>query len=64
MAPLAKLQDLKCVRPPIDIPPFKVTRIWHRRWDTDQGHAWLRGIAREAGVALSAVPAHTIGKQH
>jgi DNA-binding transcriptional LysR family regulator len=53
MAPLAKLLDLKLVRPPIDIPPFKVTQIWHKRCDTDLGHNWLRNLIRETGSALN-----------
>ena len=44
LAPLGRLLNLKLVDPPIDIPPFQVTQIWHRRFDTDTGHQWLRDL--------------------
>jgi DNA-binding transcriptional LysR family regulator len=47
LEPLAKLLNMKLVRPPIDIPAFKVTQIWHKRFDTDHGHKWLRNLAWE-----------------
>lgn len=53
LEPLGKLLNLKLMRPPIDIPPFKVTQIWHKRYDTDQGHKWLRNLAKEICVALN-----------
>jgi DNA-binding transcriptional LysR family regulator len=53
LEPLGKLLDLKLMRPPIDIPPFKVTQIWHKRYDTDQGHKWLRNLAQEICAALN-----------
>jgi DNA-binding transcriptional LysR family regulator len=53
MEPLAKLLNLKLVRPPIDIQPFRVTQIWHKRCDTDQGHTWLRDLTREISAAIN-----------
>ena len=54
MEPLGRLLDLKLVPPPIEIPPFKVTQIWHKRYDTDQGHRWLRKLTQEISSALDA----------
>ena len=51
LEPLGMQLNLKLMRPPIDIPPFKVTQIWHKRYDTDQGHKWLRNLAQEVCVA-------------
>lgn len=53
LEPLGKLLNLKLMHPPLDIPPFKVTQIWHKRYDTDQGHKWLRNLAQEICVALN-----------
>ncbi len=53
LEPLGKLLNLKLTRPPIDFPPFKVTQIWHKRYDTDQGHQWLRNLTRDICAALN-----------
>jgi DNA-binding transcriptional LysR family regulator len=53
LEPLGRLLKLKLMRPPVDIPPFKVSQIWHKRFDTDQGHKWLRNLTREICVALN-----------
>jgi DNA-binding transcriptional LysR family regulator len=38
--------------PPLDLPPFAVSQVWHARSDGDAGHAWLRSqlveVTREA----------------
>lgn len=51
MAPFADLLGLQLVRPPVDIPPFRVTQVWHRRYEADPGHSWLRSIVREVNSA-------------
>ncbi|MFE4602710.1 LysR family transcriptional regulator [Kitasatospora indigofera] len=33
---------------PLELPPAPVHLSWHQRYDTDQAHAWLRGLARTA----------------
>ncbi|MFF8931349.1 LysR family transcriptional regulator [Streptomyces longwoodensis] len=33
---------------PLDLPLAPVYLSWHQRYDTDQAHRWLRGLAREA----------------
>ncbi len=52
LEPVAKLLNIKILKPPIDIPPFNVTQIWHNRHDADQGHAWLRSMVQETSLAL------------
>ncbi|WP_421874396.1 LysR family transcriptional regulator [Pararhizobium sp.] len=34
--------SLRLLRPPLDIPSFRVVQAWHARHDADEGHAWLR----------------------
>ena len=53
LEPLGKLLNLKLMRPPLDFPPFEVTQIWHKSFDTDQGHKWLRNLTREICAALN-----------
>jgi len=59
LEPLGKLLNLKLMRPPIDIPPFKVTQIWHKRYDADQGHKWIRGLTQDICIALNHMPVET-----
>nr|WP_168720863.1 LysR family transcriptional regulator [Streptomyces sp. SAT1]ANO42728.1 LysR family transcriptional regulator [Streptomyces sp. SAT1] len=33
---------------PLELPSAPVYLSWHQRYDTDQAHAWLRGLARTA----------------
>ncbi len=35
---------LRLLRPPLDIPSFRVVQAWHARHDADEGHAWLRRV--------------------
>lgn len=53
MEPLGKLLNLKLIPPPIDIPPFEVTQVWHKRHDPDRGHTWLRDLIREVSANLN-----------
>lgn len=49
-------QELRVVRPPIDIPPITLSMLWHERNHRDAGQRWLRdqiqAIARETKAAL------------
>lgn len=36
-----KLQVLPA---PLNIPPFRLTALWHERFDGDAAHTWLRGL--------------------
>lgn len=33
---------------PLDLPPLHIRQAWHRRYDADPAHAWLRDHVREA----------------
>lgn len=33
---------VRMVEPPIELPPFTLSAVWHERWQHDPGHAWLR----------------------
>ncbi len=33
---------------PVDLPPMKVSMLWHPRFDADAGHRWLRECVRHA----------------
>ncbi|WP_018565889.1 LysR family transcriptional regulator [Streptomyces sp. PsTaAH-124] len=39
---------------PLDLPSAPVYLSWHQRYDTDQAHAWLRGLARTALAGCAA----------
>ncbi len=39
---LAGELDLAIRRPPVPLTGFDLTMIWHRRYDDDSGHRWLR----------------------
>lgn len=51
--PLANELDLLVCPCPPELPSFEVTMAWHRRHDTDPGHAWLReqlrAVAKDCG---------------
>jgi DNA-binding transcriptional LysR family regulator len=47
----AKMAPLRLLTPPLDIPSYTTSMVWHERSDGDPGHAWLR----EAVVAGMAV---------
>ena len=47
MEPLAGRLGLHLAPTPIRIPPFSVVQVWHRRFDSDPGHCWLREILRD-----------------
>ena len=42
--------------PPIELPTFTISLLWHGSFDQDQGHVWLRqtlaGLAAEVGLEL------------
>lgn len=38
---------------PVSVPPVKVVLSWHRRYDDDAAHAWLRGLIRAALTAVT-----------
>ncbi len=55
LTPLAARLGLTLVEPPLALPPFRVSVMWHRRTEADPPLVWLRGvIAALAGVTPTA----------
>ena len=54
---LASLHDLAVTDPPLAIPGFTCTLVWHRRADEEPEHKWLRmelvAAAHRADKALA-----------
>ncbi|MFJ6217159.1 LysR family transcriptional regulator [Streptomyces sp. NPDC092296] len=42
---------------PVDMPPIPLHLVWHRRYDNDRAHGWLRDLAQAATRAVFAPPA-------
>jgi DNA-binding transcriptional LysR family regulator len=42
---LTQAVPLRCVTPPLDIPPLRFSQIWRRERDDDEAHRWLRGVS-------------------
>jgi DNA-binding transcriptional LysR family regulator len=35
---------LQWVEPPVQVPGYQMTMLWHERYHRDPGHAWLREL--------------------
>lgn len=46
--PLAKTLGLKIAELPFESPVYTTRQVWHRQYDNDAGHLWLRGCLRDA----------------
>ncbi len=44
MIPLARTMGLKTAKPPFQIEPQPIKMLWHRRYDNDAGHRWMREL--------------------
>ncbi len=44
MVPLARTLGLKTARPPFQIESQPIKMAWHRRYDNDAGHKWMREL--------------------
>ncbi|WP_148273349.1 LysR family transcriptional regulator [Stigmatella aurantiaca] len=51
---LAPLLGLRVLEPPIAY-EYTLTQIWHRRWDADPAHAWLRQLTARVASGLPAL---------
>lgn len=40
----ARIHPLQLLDPPIELPTFDTVQIWHRRYQHDPGHRWLRSV--------------------
>lgn len=45
---VAAAGDTVVFTPPVDLPAVAVVLTWHRRFATDRGHTWLRGLVTQA----------------
>lgn len=52
----AEAFGLATSEPPIELPGFTISLLWHASFDQDPGHLWLRqtvsGLASEVGLEL------------
>lgn len=48
----ASTLELQLFEPPVSLPPFRVSMIWHGRTEQDSVAAWLRGVVRAAARDL------------
>lgn len=46
--------DTVVFTPPVDLPAVAVVLTWHRRFATDRGHTWLRGLVTQALTAVTS----------
>lgn len=45
---LARGLPVRALRPPVDVPDSREILLWHKRNESDPGHAWLRGLVADA----------------
>ena len=53
----ACLLPLRVLPPPLPLPGFHITAVWHEVQARDPGHAWLREMLVATGEALDAADA-------
>ena len=53
---LASRLPLTVVGPPLELPSFRIHALWHRRWEAEPGHVWLRG---QLASSLATLPLWT-----
>ncbi len=47
-----RLADFETLKPPLDIPVFEETLVWHNRFNDDPAHRWMRQLIVEECRAL------------
>jgi DNA-binding transcriptional LysR family regulator len=52
-APIIERLGLVSFDLPVDVPPVPLAMAWHRRYETDAAHAWLRGCVRDVFTTLA-----------
>jgi DNA-binding transcriptional LysR family regulator len=59
---LALLHPVQLLRPPVELPSYKVKQHWHSRFNGDTGNAWLRATVAElfsrGGVKKGRLASH------
>jgi len=48
----ASMLPLRVVDPPLPVPGFNVSQVWHERQQHDPAHVWLRGLIMEVSRGL------------
>ena len=48
----ARMLPLRVLPPPLPLPPFQISMMWHERQHRDLGHAWLREQMAATGDGL------------
>ena len=48
----AHLLPVRVLSPPVDLPPYTLTQVWHERTHHDPAHEWLRGVLTELGKGV------------
>lgn len=43
---------LQVLRPPLDLPPYRIDQIWHPRVEDEPAHAWMRRLIAGAARAI------------
>ena len=57
---VAGKHGLRVLEPPIELPGFAISQMWHERVHDDTAHAWLRGVllrAAQPAPATASAPA-------
>lgn len=45
-------RGLEWAQPPFDVPPLALHMVWHRRYEHDAAHQWLRDLVRQSASSL------------
>ena len=59
-AHFARAYDLSICPPPLPVPRFEVSLVWHARVDADPAHAWFRTMVAEEVRLLSLDPGRLV----
>lgn len=51
---LSRGLPLRVVEPPLALPGFTISLLWHERWQHDPGHRWLRELICEVADGLDS----------
>lgn len=49
---LGPMLGLRQIAPPLELPGFTMSMVWHDRQHVDPAHTWLRGVVTETAKAL------------
>jgi DNA-binding transcriptional LysR family regulator len=52
----ARRFGLRVMRPPLPLPGYKITQVWHPRLDEDRAHVWFRRQVAASATALDELP--------